>query len=237
MSNYDQSSPMSGAVGGGAVVLDAGLRSYMLRVYNYMTVGVGLTAVVAWLTYRLIGPGLLQSPLMWIFILAPLAMVFFISTRINTLSATTARALFFVYAALVGVSLSILLHIYTSSSITRVFFIAAATFGALSVVGYTTKRDLSGAGTFLFMGLIGIIVASLVNLFLRSTELDWLISIIGVGVFAGLTAYDTQRIKAMYDGADDEVLAGRKSVIAALSLYLNFINLFMMMLRLAGGRR
>jgi FtsH-binding integral membrane protein len=237
MSNYDQNPPMSGAVGGGAVVLDAGLRSYMLRVYNYMTAGVGLTAVVAWLTYRLIGPALLQSPLMWIFILAPLAMVFFISARINTLSATTARALFFVYAALVGVSLSILLHIYTSSSITRVFFIAAATFGVLSIVGYTTKRDLSGAGTFLFMGLIGIIVASLVNLFLRSTELDWLISIIGVGVFAGLTAYDTQRIKAMYDGADDEVLAGRKAVIAALSLYLNFINLFMMMLRLAGGRR
>jgi FtsH-binding integral membrane protein len=236
MSNYEQNT-IPGAVGGGAVVLDAGLRSYMLRVYNYMMVGVGLTAVVAWLTYQLIGPALLQSPLMWIFILAPLAMVFFISARINTLSATSARALFFVYAALVGVSLSILLHIYTSSSITRVFFIAAATFGVLSIVGYTTRRDLSGAGTFLFMGLIGIIVASLVNLFLRSTELDWLISIIGVGVFAGLTAYDTQRIKAMYDSADDEVLAGRKAVIAALSLYLNFINLFMMMLRLAGGRR
>jgi uncharacterized protein len=237
MSNYDQNPPMSGSVGSSAVVLDTGLRNYMLRVYNYMAAGVGLTAVVAWLTYRLIGPALLQSPLMWIFILAPLAMVFFISARINTLSATTARALFFVYAALVGVSLSILLHMYTSSSITRVFFIAAATFGVLSIIGYTTRRDLSGAGTFLFMGLIGIIVASLVNLFLRSTELDWVISIIGVGVFAGLTAYDTQRIKAMYDGADDEVLAGRKAVIAALSLYLNFINLFMMMLRLAGGRR
>lgn len=237
MSNLEQNTPVSGAVGGSAVVLDAGLRNYMLRIYNYMAAGVGLTAVVAWLTYQLIGPALLQSPLMWIFILAPLALVFFISSRINTLSATTARALFFVYAALVGVSLSILLHIYTKSSITRVFFIAAATFGVLSIVGYTTRRDLSGAGTFLFMGLIGIIVASLVNLFLRSTGLDWLISIIGVGVFAGLTAYDTQRIKAMYDGAADEVLVGRKVVIAALSLYLNFINLFMMMLRLAGGRR
>ena len=209
----------------------------MLRIYNYMAAGVGLTALVAWLTYQLIGPALLQSPLMWIFILAPLALVFFLSARINTLSATTARALFFVYAALVGVSLSILFHIYTSSSITRVFFITAATFGALSIFGYTTRRDLSGFGTFLFMGLIGIIVASLVNLFLRSTELDWLISIIGVGVFAGLTAYDTQRIKAMYDGADDEISAGRKSIMAALSLYLNFINLFMMLLRLAGGRR
>jgi hypothetical protein len=237
MSNYDQNSPIPGAVVGGAVALDTGLRNYMLRIYNYMAAGVGLTALVAWLTYQLIGPALLQSPLMWIFILAPLALVFFLSARINTLSATTARALFFVYAALVGVSLSILFHIYTSSSITRVFFITAATFGALSIFGYTTRRDLSGFGTFLFMGLIGIIVASLVNLFLRSTELDWLISIIGVGVFAGLTAYDTQRIKAMYDGADDEISAGRKSIMAALSLYLNFINLFMMLLRLAGGRR
>ncbi len=237
MSNYDQNSAIPGVGGGRAVALDVGLRNYMLRIYNYMAAGVGLTALVAWLTYQLTGPALLQSPLMWIFILAPLGLVFFMSARINTLSATTARALFFVYAALVGVSLSILFHIYTSSSITRVFFITAATFGALSIFGYTTRRDLSGFGTFLFMGLIGIIVASLVNLFLRSTELDWLISIIGVGVFAGLTAYDTQRIKAMYDVADDEVSAGRKSIMAALSLYLNFINLFMMLLRLAGGRR
>ena len=237
MSNYDQNSAISGPVVGRDAALDAGLRKYMLRVYNYMAAGVGLTALVAWLTYRLTGPALLQSPLMWIFILAPLALVFFLSARINTLSATAARATFFVYAALVGVSLSILLHIYTNSSITRVFFIAASMFGALSIFGYTTRRDLSGFGTFLFMGLIGIIIASLVNLFLRSTGLDWLISVIGVGVFAGLTAYDTQRIKAMYDAADDEVSAGRKVVMAALSLYLNFINLFMMLLRLAGTRR
>ena len=130
-----------------------------------------------------------------------------------------------------------LFHIYTNSSITRVFFIAAATFGALSVLGYTTRRDLSGLRTFLFMGLVGVIIASLVNLFLRSTELDWLVSIVGVGVFAGLTAYDTQRIKLMYSHEDDPTLAGRKTVIGALSLYLNFINLFMTMLRLAGGRR
>lgn len=237
MSNYDQNPATSGAIFSGAVAADAGLRNYMLRIYNYMAAGVGLTALVAWLTYQLTGPALLQSPLMWIFILAPLGLVFVISSRINTLSAATARALFFAYAALVGVSLSILFHIYTNSSITRVFFIAAAAFGALSLVGYTTRRDLSGLGTFLFMGLIGLIIASLVNLFLRSTGLDWLISIVGIGVFAGLTAYDTQRIKAMYDATDDEVSAGRKTVIAALSLYLNFINLFMMMLRLAGGRR
>jgi len=237
MSNLDQNLSTSGAIGGGTIAVDAGLRNYMMRIYNYMAAGVGLTAVTAWVTYQLTGPALLQNPLMWVFILAPLALVFFIGTRINTLSVSTARLLFFVYAALVGVSLSTLFHIYTSASITRVFFISAATFGALSVFGYTTRRDLSGLGTFLFMGLIGIIIASLVNIFLRSTGLDWLISIVGVGVFAGLTAYDTQRIKAMYDAGDDETSAGRKSVISALSLYLNFINLFMMMLRLLGGRR
>ena len=236
MSNYDPNVTASGPLGS-PLAIDAGLRAYMLRIYNYMAAGVGLTAAVAWLTYQLTGPAFLESPLMWVFILAPLGLVFFIGARINTLPAGTARLLFFVYAALVGVSLSILLHIYTSSSITRVFFIAAAMFGALSVFGYSTRRDLSGLGSFLFMGLIGVIVASLVNLFLRSTGLDWLISIVGVGVFAGLTAYDTQRIKAMYDNKDDETTTGRKSVIAALSLYLNFINLFMMLLRLLGGRR
>jgi uncharacterized protein len=237
MLNYDPGPATAGAIGSDAIAVDAGLRSYMLRIYNHMAAGVGLTALVAWLTYQLSGPALLQSPLMWVFVLAPLALVFFISSRIHTLSVTTARWLFFLYAALVGVSLSTLLHIYTNSSITRVFFIAAATFGALSIFGYTTRRDLSGLRTFLFMGLIGIIIASLVNLFLRSTGVDWLISIVGVGVFAGLTAHDTQRIKAMYDSNDDETSAGRKAVIAALSLYLNFINLFMMMLRLAGTRR
>ena len=236
MSNYDQNLARAGA-GDTTLAIDAGLRSFMLRIYNHMAAGVAVTALVAWLTYQLTGPELLASPLMWVFVLAPLALVFFISSRINTLSVTTARWLFFVYAALVGVSLSTLFHIYTNSSITRVFFITAAMFGALSLFGYTTRRDLSGLGTFLFMGLIGVIIASLVNLFLRSTGLDWLISVVGVGVFSGLTAYDTQRIKAMYNGTDDETSAGRKSVIAALSLYLNFINLFMMLLRLFGGRR
>lgn len=237
MSTYDQNSTPSGAIDRRAVAIDAGLRDYMLRIYNYMAAGVGLTALVAWLTYQLTGPALLHNPLMWVFIFAPLALVFFISARINSLSATTARWLFFLYAALIGVSLSTLIHIYTSSSITRVFFIAAATFGGLSLFGYTTRRDLSGAGTFLFMGLIGIIIASLVNLFFRSSGLDWLISVIGVGIFAGLTAYDTQRIKAMYNAKDDETSAGRKAVVGALSLYLNFLNLFLMMLRLMGGRR
>jgi uncharacterized protein len=236
MSNYDQNLAASGT-NDAALAIDTNLRSYMLRIYNHMVAGVGLTAVVAWVTYQLTGPELLQNPVMWVFIFAPLGLVFFISARINTLSVTTARLLFFVYAGLVGVSLSTLFHIYTNSSITRVFFISAAMFGALSLFGYTTRRDLSGLGTFLFMGLIGVVIASLVNLFLRSTGLDWLISVVGVGVFAGLTAYDTQRIKAMYASTDDDASAGRKSVIAALSLYLNFINLFMMLLRFSGGRR
>ena len=237
MSNYDRNASVPGAFSDGATTIDAGLRAYMLRIYNYMAVGVALTGLVAFVTYQLSGPALLQSPLMWVLALAPLALVFFISSRINTLSVEAARLLFFVYAATVGLSLSTIFHVYTESSIARVFFISAATFGALSIWGYTTRRDLSGFSTFLFMGLIGIIIASLVNLFLRSSGLDWMISIVGVGVFAGLTAYDTQRIKGMYDRSDDATSAGRKAVMGALSLYLDFINLFMMMLRLMGGRR
>ena len=237
MSNFDRNAAAPIPRAEGAVAIDEGLRAHMLRVYNYMAAGVGLTGVVAMLTYQFTGPELLQSPLMWVFMLAPLGLVFYISARINTLSAQAARRLFFIYAATVGLSLSTIFHIYTESSITRVFFISAATFGALSLWGYTTRRDLSGFGTFLFMGLIGIIIASLVNIFLRSSGLDWLISVVGVGVFAGLTAYDTQRIKSMYDGSDDATTAGRKAVMGALSLYLNFINLFMMLLRLVGDRR
>jgi FtsH-binding integral membrane protein len=237
MSNYDRNAAAPGSYANDATALDVGLRAFMLRVYNYMAVGVGLTGLAAFLTYQLTGPELLQSPLMWILMLAPLGLVFFISARINTLSVQAARALFFLYAALVGISLSTIFHIYTESSVTRVFFVSAAAFGALSIWGYTTQRNLSGFGTFLFMGLIGVIIASLVNIFLKSSGLDWMISVIGVGVFAGLTAYDTQRIKEIYDGGDDVTLAGRKAVMGALSLYLDFINLFMMMLRLMGGRR
>jgi uncharacterized protein len=237
MSDYDRNAAAPGTFADGATAVDLGLRAYMLRVYNYMATGVGLTGLVALLTYQFTGDALLRSPVIWVFILAPLALVFFISSRINTLSAETARLLFFVYAASVGVSLSTIFHVYTGSSITRVFFISAATFGALSIWGYTTQRELSGFGTFLIMGVIGIVIASVVNIFLKSSGLDWMISIIGVGVFAGLTAYDTQRIKGMYDRGDDATSSGRKAVMGALSLYLDFINLFVMLLRLAGNRR
>jgi FtsH-binding integral membrane protein len=235
-----------------AAAVDAGLRAHMIRVYNYMASAVALTGVVAFLTFQLsavtnetgaivsltpLGQVLFGSWLMWVLMLAPLALVFFISFRINTLEVGTARLLFFVYAGLLGLSLATIFLAFTATSITRVFFISAAAFGALSIYGYTTQRDLSAIGSFLIMGLIGVIIASLVNIFLKSSGLDWIISIAGVLVFAGLTAWDTQKIKEMYSASDDGTVTGRKAVMGALSLYLDFINLFMMLLRLAGDRR
>jgi hypothetical protein len=183
------------------------------------------------------GQAIFQSPLLWVLVLAPLALVFVLSFGINRLQPATALTLFFVYAGLLGLSLASIFLVYTGASITRVFFISAAAFGALSLYGYTTQRDLTGIGSFMFMGLIGIIIASLVNIFLKSTGLDWAISIIGVVVFAGLTAYDTQSIKEMYSPMDDGTVGGRKAVMGALRLYLDFINLFLMLLRLMGDRR
>jgi FtsH-binding integral membrane protein len=231
------------------VAVDAGLRAYMIRVYNYMAAGVALTGVVAWLTFSAsvvqTSAGLqltsfghtVFGPLMWVFVLAPLALVFILSAGINRLQPGTALMLFFVYAGLLGLSLASIFLVYTGESITRVFFISAATFGALSLYGYTTKRDLTGVGSFMFMGLIGLIIASLVNIFLHSSGLAWAISIIGVLVFAGLTAYDTQSIKEMYSPMDDGTVSGRKAVMGALRLYLDFVNLFLMLLRLMGDRR
>ena len=232
------------------VAIDAGLRAYMIRVYNYMTAGVALTGLVAWLTFSAavtqtgaglqltaFGQTIFHGPLMWLFILAPLGLVMLLSFGINRLSASTALTLFFVYAGVLGISLASIFLVYTGASITRVFFISAATFGAMSLYGYTTKRDLTGVGSFMFMGLIGIIIASLVNMFLHSTGLDWAISVLGVLIFVGLTAYDTQNIKEIYSPMDDGTVAGRKAVMGALRLYLDFINLFLMLLRLFGDRR
>ena len=237
MADFNRGYATTPAVATDRAVVDAGLRAHMIRVFNYMAAGVALTGVVAWLTSQIVGPALLNSPLMWVFILAPLALVFFISFRINSLSAGAALALFFVYAASVGLSLATIFFIYTDTSITRVFFVTAAAFGGLSLWGYTTRRSLSGMGSFLIMGLIGVIIASVVNIFLKSSGLDWIVSVIGVIVFAGLTAWDTQKIKEMYDPMDDGTIAGRKAVMGALSLYLDFINLFMLLLRLLGNRR
>jgi hypothetical protein len=253
MSDFDRNSMAArGYPADRALAIDQGLRAHMIRVYNYMAAGVALTGALAWFTFQAavvtndagaivgltsFGQTLFKGPMMWVLILAPLGLVFFLSFRINSLQAGTARALFFVYAGLLGVSLASIFMVYTHASITRVFFISAASFGALSLWGYTTQRDLSGMGSFLIMGLFGLIIASLVNLFLKSSGLDWALSVVGVLIFAGLTAWDTQKIKEFYDPMDDGTVAGRKVVMGALSLYLDFINLFLMLLRLLGDRR
>jgi FtsH-binding integral membrane protein len=221
-----------------AAQIDVGLRQYMLRVYNYMTGGVALTGVVAYLVAN--SPTMLNAiygtPLQWVVMLAPLGFVMVLSFGVNRLSPMMAQLLFWAFAAVMGVSLSYIFLAYTHGSIARVFFISAGMFAAMSLYGYTTKRDLTGWGSFLIMGLIGIIIASIVNLFLASTALSWAVSIIGVLVFTGLTAYDTQRIKHMYDAMDSTAIATKKAVMGALSLYLDFINLFLMLLRLMGNR-
>jgi FtsH-binding integral membrane protein len=236
---------------GQTAVVDAGLRAYMLRVYNYMAAAVALSGVVAYATFNAavttdaagkvaltaFGQTIFSGPAMIVLLLGTLGLVFFISFRIQSLQYTTALTLFMAYAALLGVTLAPIFLTYTGTSITRTFFISAASFGALSLYGYTTQRDLSPIGSFLIMGLFGLILASLVNLIWPSGALSFAISVIGVGVFAGLTAYDTQRIKEMYDSMDDDGTVGRKAVMGALSLYLDFINLFMMLLRLVGDRR
>lgn len=260
MSTFDRNSNTRYAAAGAqaqAGVYDEGLRAYMLGVYNYMAFGLAITGVLALATayfattqdpsqaVATLGNGtmltqlgymLYGSPLKWVVMLAPLAMVFFLSFKIQSMSASTAQTTFWVYAALMGLSLSSIFLVYTGGSIARVFFITAASFGALSLFGYTTKKDLSGWGSFLFMGLIGIIIASLVNIFLASSALQFAISVIGVLVFAGLTAYDTQQIKEMYHAGDGSEVARKKSIMGALRLYLDFINLFLMLLQLFGNR-
>jgi len=235
-----------GQVGSQAgAAIDEGLRSYMLRVYNLMAMGLAITGVAAYGTSimaisngQLTGFGQLifASPLRWVVFLAPLALVFFLSFRINKMSVPAAQTTFWVYSGLVGLSLASVFLVYTGQSIVQTFFVTAAAFGALSLWGYTTKRDLTGMGSFLFMGLIGVIIAMVVNIFLQSSALQFAISAIGVLVFAGLTAYDTQKIKEMYYEGDGEVVAGRKAIMGALRLYLDFINLFLFLLQFLGNR-
>ena len=252
MSNFDPNyaAARRGVGADRAIAIDEGLRAYMIRVYNYMAMGVALTGVVSWLTFnaavtetagRLVltpfGQMIFSGPAVLVLFLGTLGMVFLISWRINSLQPSTAFTLFMVYAGLLGLMLSSVFLAYTGASVTRVFFISAASFGALSLYGYTTQRDLSAIGSFMMMGLIGLIIAMLVNMFLKSTGLDFVISAAGVLIFAGLTAWDTQRIKEMYDPMEDGTIVGRKAVMGALSLYLDFINLFLMLLRLMGDRR
>lgn len=219
--------------------IDAGLRQFLLSVYNYMGSGLVLTGLVAYGAAETgLYTSLVQTPfLFWGVVLAPLALVFLLSFRIEKMSVGAAQAAFWAYAGLVGLSLAGIFLMYTGVSIARTFFITAATFLAMSLYGYTTRADLARFGSFLMMGLFGIIIASLVNLFLASSTLQLAISVIGVFVFVGLTAYDTQRIKEIYLASDDSVVAGKKAIMGALALYLDFLNLFILLLQLTGNRR
>jgi hypothetical protein len=224
--------------GSRATSIDTGLRRYMLAVYNYMALGLGLTGVVAAIA---VSSGFYQqivgTPLIWLVMLAPLAAVLFLSFRIDRISFSTAQAVFWLYAGLMGLSLAGILLVYTGTSVARVFFISAGTFAAMSLYGYSTRRDLSRFGAFLFMGLVGIILASVVNIFVASSMLHFVISVVGVLVFTGLTAYDTQRIKEIYFSGRGGTELAKLGLMGALTLYLDFINLFVMILQLTGERR
>ena len=225
-------------VGVADAAFDAGLRSYMLSIYNYMASGVLLTGIVA-LGFASSGMAeqVLSTPLRWVIMLAPLAFVMVISFGINRLSLVAAQALFWAFAVAMGLSLSSIFLIYTGTSIATTFFATAAAFASLSLWGYTTKKDLSGFGTFLIMGVVGLIIASLINIFLQSSVMNLVISAVGVLLFAGLTAYDTQKIKSMYYHIAGTDMVGKSVVMGALTLYLDFINMFTFLLQFLGDRR
>ncbi len=238
MFNYSQKTFSSSIASSSS--LDIGLRSYMVKVYNQMTIALGISGFIAFIVAN---TPLMQiifgnKILMWVAVLSPLAFVIFFSLKLASISAQTAKNYLWIYAALMGISLASLFAIYTGVSITRVFFITAATFGAMSLYGYTTKKDLTNFGSFLMMGLIGIIIASLINIFLKSSAMHFAISIIGTLIFIGLTAYDVQKIKQQYYmvSGNDEMVA-KASVVGALSLYMDFINLFIHLMQLMGQRR
>ena len=224
--------------------VDEGLRAFMLKVYNYMCLGLGVTGAVALFTAS--SPGMMLAiygtPLQWLVMLSPLGFILVLSFGINKLSPGACQALFWAFSAVMGLSMASIFVIYTGTSIARVFFITAAAFAGLSLYGYTTKKNLSGMGSFLIMGVIGILIAMVVNMFLDSDSetskgLLFAISVIGVLVFAGLTAYDTQRIKLSYYAADGAAVAEKKAIFGALSLYLDFVNMFYFLLALFGGNR
>jgi hypothetical protein len=255
MSDYDRFASArygAGVARSGVGAIDQGLRAYMLGVYNYMTLGLGLTGLVAFVAYKAavvesasghivgltgFGEAIYASALRWVVIFAPLLIVFGLSAGRNRMSAGAARLTFLVFAGLMGLSLSTVFLVYTHASIALVFFETAAAFGALSLYGYTTRRDLSAMGAFMVMGLFGLIIASVVNLFLHSTGLQWALSILGIGIFAGLTAWDTQSIKQNYYAGGVGEVAEKKAIFGALTLYLDFINMFQFLLMMFGDRR
>jgi FtsH-binding integral membrane protein len=249
MAEFDR--PTIAARADAGLAIDEGLRSYMLKVYNYMGVGLVVTGLVAYLTYTQsfieqggrvvgltgLGEALFASPLQWVVMLAPLAFVLVLTFGINKLSPAVTQLLFWVFAAVMGLSLASIFAVYTGGSIAKVFFISAAMFGGMSLYGYTTKRDLTNIGSFLIMGLFGLIIASIVNIIWPSGPLGFAISVLGVGIFLGLTAWDTQKIKESYNEGMGAELLTKGAVMGALSLYLDFLNLFLMLLRLFGQQR
>lgn len=250
MSDYDRNAgPRYGAgvsQAGYAQQVDQGLRAYMIGVYNHMMIGLAVTGLFALGIHMLTGPdvrhltdfgrAIYLSPLKWVVMLAPLAFIFIFTLRLDRMSADTARITFFAFSAVMGISMSWILVVFQLGSIAQTFFITSAAFGGLSLYGYTTKRDLSPMGSFLIMGMIGLMIACVVNLFLHSSGLQWAISLLGVGIFAGLTAWDTQSIKEMYVSGDGSEVAAKKSIYGALQLYLDFINMFQFLLNLMGNR-
>ncbi len=226
------------AVGVPSVARDAGLRSYMLSVYNYMASGVLLTGIVALLFYNSgMAAQVMATPLRWVIIFAPLGFVFAMSLGVNRFSTATLQILFWAFATVMGLSMSTVFLVYTGTSIAQTFFAVAAAFMGLSLYGYTTKKDLSGFGTFLIMGVVGLLVAMLINLWLQSPAMQLAISAIGVLIFAGLTAYDTQKIKSMYAYVAGTEMMGKTAIMGALQLYLDFINMFTFLLSFMGNRR
>jgi uncharacterized protein len=252
MSNYDRNYSFGAQVGQKAAAeIDQGLRAYMIGVYNYMMLGLGVTGLVALGTNMLavtrtaaghlaltpFGQTIYMSPLRWVIVLAPLGFVMFLGARANSISAATARTLFLLFAGLVGLSMSFLLMVYTGGSVAQIFFVTAAAFGGLSLYGYMTRRDLSAIGSFLVMGVWGLVIAGLFNLFLHSSSLQFGLSILAVLIFSGLTAYDTQAIKDQYFESDGWEVTQKKSIFGALMLYLDFINMFQSLLYLFGQQR
>jgi len=240
MSNFNNRATSFASAAARTTTYDSALRDYMVKVYNFMAIALAISGAIAFLVANT--PSLMAvifgTPLMWVVMLAPLGFVIYMSAKLNSISAATAKTYLWIYSALMGISLASIFAVYTGTSVARVFFIASSVFGATSLYGYTTKKDLTSMGSFLTMGLIGLIVASIVNIFLKSSAFDFAISLIGVFLFIGLTAYDTQRIKqTYYHFSGNSEMVAKMAVVGALSLYMDFINLFLMLLRFFGDRR
>lgn len=236
--NHEIAGRGRGYAGEQSAAIDAGLRAHMQKVYAYMGGGLALTGIISYLVgnNETLLAAIYGTPLSWVVMLAPLGFAIFFGMRIHAMSSATAQALFWVFAAVMGLSISYIFAVYTTASIVKTFFIAASTFLAMSLWGYTTKKDLAGMGNFLVMGVFGLIIAMVVNIFMQSSALEFAISVIGVLVFTGLAAYDTQKVKEFYWEADGHEVATKKSILGAFVLYLDFINLFLFMLRFLGNR-